>query len=322
MDEEYNTEHPKRHRRLRVGRLLLVLLLLTVAVSGCFWLGQTIYKLFATPVVPVTVANDETLLDETLNRRINVLILGIDDGDSEDFEGPKRTDAMLVASFDPDHNEVALVSIPRDTRVQIPGRVGLDKINHAHAYGGVLLAKQTVANLLKIPIHYYVLLNWQGFIDVINIIGGVDMYVEDNMNYEDPYADLKIHITKGYQHLDGKLAGEYVRFRSDELGDIGRVQRQQRFLKALASEFFNLTNVIKLPTLVTTVEQHIKTDMDALTMIKTINSFKIFGGEKVKSEMLYGKFETINDISYWVTTPTETARTLAELKIPYQKMQE
>ncbi|MEG1346199.1 MAG: LCP family protein, partial [Acidaminococcaceae bacterium] len=199
----------------------------------------------ATPVVPVTVANDETLLDETLNRRINVLILGIDDGDSEDFEGPKRTDAMLVASFDPDHNEVALVSIPRDTRVQIPGRVGLDKINHAHAYGGVLLAKQTVANLLKIPIHYYVLLNWQGFIDVINIIGGVDMYVEDNMNYEDPYADLKIHITKGYQHLDGKLAGEYVRFRSDELGDIGRVQRQQRFLKALASEFFNLTNVIK-----------------------------------------------------------------------------
>ncbi|MEG0970812.1 MAG: LCP family protein, partial [Acidaminococcaceae bacterium] len=204
MDEEYNTEHPKRHRRLRVGRLLLVLLLLTVAVSGCFWLGQTIYKLFATPVVPVTVANDETLLDETLNRRINVLILGIDDGDSEDFEGPKRTDAMLVASFDPDHNEVALVSIPRDTRVQIPGRVGLDKINHAHAYGGVLLAKQTVANLLKIPIHYYVLLNWQGFIDVINIIGGVDMYVEDNMNYEDPYADLKIHITKGYQHLDGK----------------------------------------------------------------------------------------------------------------------
>jgi len=148
----------------------------------------------------------------------------------------------------------------------------------------------------------------------------VDMYVEHNMDYEDPYANLKIHIKQGYQHLDGEKSGEYVRFRHDELGDIGRVQRQQKFLKTLSSEFFTVGNIIKLPALVATVTKYVDTDMDALTMIKAANSFKIFGGDKVKSTMLYGDFKTINEISYWATTPSQITRSLDELKIPHGKI--
>jgi LCP family protein required for cell wall assembly len=88
--------------------------------------------------------------------------------------------------------------------VRLPGHRDYDKINAAYAYGGVAMAKQTVANLLRIPIHYYALVNWQGFIEVMNIIGGVDLYVDKDMHYEDPYADLVIDIKHGYQHLDGK----------------------------------------------------------------------------------------------------------------------
>ena len=160
--------------------------------------------------------------------------MGIDDGDSEAAESePKRTDAMMLASFDPEGNEVALVSMPRDTMVQIPGHKGYDKINAAYAYGGVMLAKQTVANLLRVPIHYYVLVDWRAFKESIDLIGGVDLYVDKDMYYEDPYADLVIDIKHGYQHLNGELAGQYVRFRKDELGDIGRVQRQQKFMLSL-----------------------------------------------------------------------------------------
>ena len=203
--------------------------------------------------------------------------------------------------------------------MKIPGNQGLDKINHAYAYGGVPLAKKTVANLLMVPIHYYVLLNWQGFIDVIDIIGGIDYYVENDMDYEDPYADLSIHIEHGFQHMDGKKAGEYIRFRNDEMGDIGRVQRQQRFLKALASEMFSIGNVVKVPTLINSVEKHLKTDMDFLTMVKAANSFKVFGGEKVRAQMLYGDFQTINGVSYWVTSQDKTEQTLKELNIPFKK---
>ena len=269
--------------------------------------------------LPIVAADEDMTSDETLNKRLNVLILGIDDGDNEFKDAPKRTDVMLLASFDPVKNDVAILSLPRDTRVKIPGNQGLDKINHAYAYGGVPLAKKTVANLLMVPIHYYVLLNWQGFIDVIDTIGGIDYYVENDMDYEDPYADLSIHIEHGFQHMDGKKAGEYIRFRNDEMGDIGRVQRQQRFLKALASEMFSIGNVVKVPTLINSVEKHLQTDMDFLTMVKAANSFKVFGGEKVRAQMLYGDFQTIDGVSYWVTSQDKTEQTLKELNIPFKK---
>jgi LCP family protein required for cell wall assembly len=321
MTETQTPKHPVK-RRLRVGRLLLFIIITLAVLAGCFIGGQLAYNAFFKPKAPVVAATEEIGKDEVLNKRINVLLLGTDDGDSEDMADnvPKRTDAMLVVSFDPQNNDVVILSLPRDTRVSIPGRRWPDKINAAYAYGGVTLAKQTVANLLQIPIHYYMKVDWRGFIEVVDILGGVDMYVENNMNYEDPYANLKIHIKQGYQHLNGEKAGEYVRFRHDELGDIGRVQRQQKFLKALASEFFTVGNIIKLPALVATVTKYVDTDMDALTMIKAANSFKIFGGDKVKSTMLYGDFKTINDISYWATTPSQVTRSLDELKIPHGKI--
>ena len=231
----------------------------------------------------------------------------------------KRTDAMMLASFDPGDNKVALLSLPRDTKVQIPGRAGWDKLNAAYAYGGVMMAKQTVANLLQVPIHYYVLVDWRAFIDVIDLIGGVDLYVEKDMYYEDPYADLVIDIKHGYQHLDGKRAGEYVRFRKDELGDIGRVQRQQKFMKAAAAQIFNIDTVTKIPALFSTVDRHVETDMNTLTMIKAANSFKLFGDEKVKSGMLYGNFDDTEGISYWATSREEVQKSLDEIGIPYMK---
>lgn len=319
MDEQENERRVVIGRKLRVGRLSAFVILFLGALVGCFFLGEWLYGIFSPPKVPIVAADEDMTSDETLNKRLNVLILGIDDGDNEFKDAPKRTDVMLLASFDPVKNDVAILSLPRDTRVKIPGNQGLDKINHAYAYGGVPLAKKTVANLLMVPIHYYVLLNWQGFIEVIDIIGGLDYYVENDMDYEDPYADLSIHIEHGFQHMDGKKAGEYIRFRNDEMGDIGRVQRQQRFLKALASEMFSIGNVVKVPTLINSVEKHLKTDMDFLTMVKAANSFKVFGGEKVRAQMLYGDFQTINGVSYWVTSQDKTEQTLKELNIPFKK---
>ena len=319
MDEQENERRVVIGRKLRVGRLSAFVILFLGALVGCFFLGEWLYGIFSPPKVPIVAADEDMTSDETLNKRLNVLILGIDDGDNEFKDAPKRTDVMLLASFDPVKNDVAILSLPRDTRVKIPGNQGLDKINHAYAYGGVPLAKKTVANLLMVPIHYYVLLNWQGFIEVIDTIGGIDYYVENDMDYEDPYADLSIHIEHGFQHMDGKKAGEYIRFRNDEMGDIGRVQRQQRFLKALASEMFSIGNVVKVPTLINSVEKHLKTDMDFLTMVKAANSFKVFGGEKVRAQMLYGDFQTINGVSYWVTSQDKTEQTLKELNIPFKK---
>lgn len=320
MTEPKKTGGRRYKKRLRKGRLFFSLVLICLLMGSCFAAGMRIYNRFFRPRAQVADTKENSLTTEGFSRRINVLLLGTDDGDSEDFgsDAPKRTDAMLLVSFDPQNDQVSVLSLPRDTRVTIPGRRGHDKINAAYAYGGVPLARKTVSNLLQVPINHYMQVDWKGFIKVVDMLGGVDLDVEQDMDYEDPYADLKIHLKKGKQHLNGEKAGEYVRFRHDEMGDIGRVKRQQKFMKALASQFFTVSNVVKLPLIIKTALDYMDTDMDIMTMIRAGNCLRIFGDNSIKSVMLYGDFRTIDGLSYWVTTPAQVEKTLNELGIPHK----
>ncbi len=327
MDENTNEQQTPPHRvrrRLRWGRLLCFVVLLGFMVAALFFGTVWAYNNFINPPhAAVAAADDKIREDEKLNERINILLLGIDDGDSEAAATePKRTDAIILLSFDPQNNKVAVLSVPRDTKVVLPGHRDPEKINAAYAYGGAVMAKQTVANLLRVPIHYYALANWRGFIDVVNLIGGVDMYVDKDMYYEDPYADLVIDIKHGYQHMDGETAGKYVRFRKDELGDIGRVQRQQKFLKAAAEQMFSVQNVTKISSLLAVLDKYVETDLNTLTMLKAANSFKLFGDDKLRSCMLYGQFDDSSGVSYWSASHADVNKSLDELGIPYLKDEE
>ena len=330
--QNYSAENNGRHyhrpkrRRMRWGRLFLLLVVLAVLLTSVFWGGVWVYtNILHAPEKKIVAANPEIEKDEKLNRRINVLLLGIDDGDSEASDSePKRTDAMVIASFDPVDHKISLLSLPRDTMVLLPGHTQYEKLNSAYTYGGVAMSKQTIANLLRIPIHYYALANWQGFIEIINLIGGVDLYVDKDMHYEDPYAKLKIDIKHGYQHLDGNQSGQYVRFRSDELGDIGRVQRQQKFLKALGLQMFSVKNITKIPKILATAKEYVETDMDTVTMIKAARSFNIMSDNNIRSGMLYGNFydSPTSGISYWKSTRPEIEKSLKEVDIPFMSMNE
>lgn len=324
MENNNNEQLPKRYRvkkKLRWGRLIGLVVLIALLGTGIFWAAVWVNNNFINPPqAKVAAADDKIRDDQKLNERINILLLGIDDGDSEAAESePKRTDAIILLSFDPQNNKVSVLSIPRDTKVILPGHKDPEKINAAYAYGGVVMAKQTVANLLRVPIHYYALANWRAFIDVVNLIGGVDIYVDKDMYYEDPYADLVIDIKHGYQHMDGETAGKYVRFRKDELGDIGRVQRQQKFLKAAAEQMFSVQNVAKISSLLATLDKYVKTDLNTLTMLRAANSFKLFGDDKMRSCMLYGKFDDADGVSYWEADRADVNKSLDELGIPYLK---
>ncbi len=168
------------------------------------------------------------------NRRINVLIIGVDFPSTDPrHQGPvSRSDTLILVSFDPQRNRIAALSIPRDTRAQIP-RVGEAKINEAYPFGGPRLTIETVENLLDVPVHYYVSLRLESFIRLIDAIGGVELDVDRDIRSADPWTGAYITLTRGRHRLDGKLAMHYVRFRHDPLADIGRVQRQQRMLRAL-----------------------------------------------------------------------------------------
>ncbi|MBQ8417169.1 MAG: LCP family protein [Phascolarctobacterium sp.] len=326
--EENNYQHePAPKRKLRWGKLLIIVVALSALVASLFWGSVWVYRNLINPPTRVVVnmepdqdgTSEAMVVDEELGERINILLLGIDDGDSEAAaDEPKRTDAILLLSVDPEKEKVSVLSIPRDTKVVLPGHRDPDKINAAFAYGGAVMTKQTVQSLLQITVHYYAWANWRGFIEVVDLIGGVDLYVEKNMYYEDPYADLVIDIKHGYQHMDGETAGKYVRFRGDELGDIGRVQRQQKFLRAAAEQMFSFQNITKIGAIMDTIDKYIDTDLNTVTMLKAANSFKIFGDDKIKTCMLYGRFDDEAGVSYWATDRASVHKALDELEIPYK----
>ena len=248
--------------------------------------------------------------------RINILLVGIDDGETDNPKNsPHRSDSMLLAGVHKGTGSVSLLSIPRDTRVAIPGHSSADKFGHSFAYGGVELTKATIEDFLKIPVHYYVVADWQGFIRVVDALGGVDLIVDADMNYEDPYANLKIHLKKGYQHLNGQQAGEYVRFRHDEMGDIGRVVRQQKFLKALAAQAIRPGNLIRLPQIMGILGQSVQTNMTPWSFKDIFVALPALKNNQIQSDMIPGNFANIGGLSYWAPDQEETQKVVERLFI-------
>ncbi len=181
------------------------------------------------------------------------LVMGMDAGNG-------NTDTMMVVTYDVADQHVGVVSIPRDTLMNVPRTV--KKINAAYSAGGIEEVKRELSELLGIPLDYYIIIDLKGFKAVVDTVGGVDFNVPVNMNYDDPTQDLHIHLNKGMQHLNGAQALQLVRFRSGYANaDIGRIQTQQKFLAALAKKILSWDSVSKLNDFVDIFAEHVKTDL-------------------------------------------------------------
>ena len=254
-----------------------------------------------------------------LNRKVNVLLLGTDYNylrgkRVEEQPGTRsRTDTIMLASLDPGSHQVKVLSIPRDTRVLIPG-YQYDKINAAMTYGGVDLVKTTVSELTGVPIDYYMALKVDGLVNTVDILGGIRIYVEKDMHYQDDTAHLGINIHKGWKdHMNGQQAHGYIRFRHDELGDIGRVQRQQKFMHAVLEKLLQPESWLKFPALLQHLNENIETDIpqDVIgQMIKFGTSLK---KDDLHMAMLPGTFWSPGGISYWAMDPALARNVITEL---------
>ncbi|MDD4586806.1 MAG: LCP family protein [Heliobacteriaceae bacterium] len=236
---------------------------------------------------------------EEKNKRINILLLALD---ARPGEATGRTDTMILASIDRQENKAYLLSIPRDTRVHISG-YGMDKINAAHMYGGVSLTQKTLTELLGIPVDYYIKTDFNGFREIVDTLGGVELLVDKNMYHNEGDPTDYINLKKGSQKLDGKQALQYVRFRSDELGDISRTQRQQKFLQALAKQMLQVNTVWKLPALVPQLAKAVDTNLGISDLVSLATLANDWQGEDIIAHTLPGNFMDLNGISYWYVDP-------------------
>jgi len=245
---------------------------------------------------------------DIMKRPMNILVMGVDaeklnaDGERE----KPRTDTMLFVTISPNQAKVGVFSIPRDSLVDIPG-YGIDRINMAHVYGGYELTKQVVEEVMGISIHNYVMINFEGFQELVDLLGGVEIEVDKRMLYIDDSAGLKIDLQQGLQKLNGEDALGFVRFRQDRLGDITRVRRQQIFLKTLARKMRGKQVITKLPALFRIGQKYLQTDLSLSEFVALYRlSRRLDLNKEVITTTLPGEFSG----PYWSLSSEGIARVL------------
>jgi LCP family protein required for cell wall assembly len=293
-------DKPRRRLKRKAPFIIGAVLLIALLAGGIYAAGKTLYPVAAG--VPSAV---------TSGKRINVLLLGID---ARQGETMARSDSIIMASIDPKSKQISLLSIPRDTRVEIPG-YGWDKINSASAYGGPELTIKVVSNLIGVPLKNYVITNFSGFEDIVDVLGGVTLDVEQDMYHEDETEGgaYGIDLSEGLQRLDGDKALQYVRYRGYVQGDIDRTKHQQIFLMALAREILQPSTIPKLPKLIAEINKYVKTNMSTSEMVKTASTMKNIEEYNMVSQTLPGRNIQVGDGSYWGVDPAEAKQMVVKL---------
>ncbi len=241
--------------------------------------------------------------------RINVLLMATD-------ESGLRTDTMMLASFDREREQLNILSIPRDTKVTIGN--GTQKINVAYAIGKEELAIKTVRTLIGLPIHYYAVVNPDGFSEIIDILGGVEIDVPQRMKYSDPEQNLYIDLHPGLQVLDGDKAEQFCRFRSYPEGDIGRVRAQQIFVKALVEQKLNMNLIFKAKSLYEEINKYLSTNISLGDVTTMLPLMKLLRAEKINTYQLPGEPRYINGASYYVRDQAKTNQLINEVFLNVQ----
>ncbi len=195
---------------------------------------------------------------------LRVLVMGLDDNwtdNDEVYTAGSRTDTLIGVNVNLADKQISVLSIPRDLWVYIP-KDGYGKVNEAYGDGGPQRTEATVVKNLDVPaFDYYVVLRLDATKNIINAIGGLDVNVEKDMDYDDSWGQLHIHLRKGMQHLNGEQTVGYIRFRHDPEGDFGRMRRQRQVVQLLARRFRDPSIALHLPALLAVIKNNIRTDM-------------------------------------------------------------
>lgn len=233
---------------------------------------------------------------------LNVLLLGVDERPGD----RGRSDTMILMSLNPNTDSMIMLSIPRDTYVNIPGR-GMDKINHAYAFGGVDLAVETVEQNFDIPVHTYARVNMEGFQQGIDAIGGV------TVNNPQSFTQGNSSFAEGAIQLNGEEALDYIRMRKqDPRGDMGRNERQRAVVAAALDKAASFDTITKFGEILDILGGNVQTDMD-MEMIRTLSTGYLGTRHNIQTMEIQGSGSTINGIWYYVLPDSEFSRISSEI---------
>ncbi|MEG4091956.1 LCP family protein [Microcoleus sp. Pol12B4] len=257
-----------------------------------------------------------------LSRSVNILILGIDGVPEAAANGPKifegRSDTILLFHLDPRDKSISLLSVPRDTKVEVSG-ISFSKISEANATGGAALATRLVSSMLNnTRIERYVRVSSNAFRELVDLVGGVEVFVPRAMSYTDSAQKLKINLAKGWQTLNGEQTEQFARFRNDGLGDIGRIQRQQSLIQAIRNRLTSPSVLVRLPQIVRLMQKYVDTNLNYEEILTLANFGLQLDRENFKMVMLPGSSssEQADLRSYWIVDAIGLERIMTQYLNP------
>ncbi|OOM72939.1 LCP family protein [Clostridium sp. BL-8] len=259
-------------------------------------------------------------IDPASNEPVNILLIGTDIGNVNqvDNQADKRTDTIMVLNYNPQNKNLHIVSIPRDTLINVNGKNV--KINSAYEIGGYSKIKSEVENLLDININYMVKIDYTAFDEIIDAIGGVDMKIDRNMIYDDPVQNLHINFKAGETvNLDGKKAEEFFRWRENNdgsgfaNGDLDRIENQHKFISKVIEKCTSPLMIFRVPKIMSAVGDNVETNMSAFDVLSYGMKFMGLKQENVTMSTVKGTEKTINGESFVVFDKNANKEILAPL---------
>ncbi|MBG9689633.1 LCP family protein [Lysinibacillus sp. VIII_CA] len=285
-----------------VGSLLTIFL---IFIGTAYFTIQKTMNKINTPLLQTTDAAQ--LEEKTVIKKepFSVLMLGVDE--RKDDSG--RSDTMIVITVNPEKQTMKMLSIPRDTRTEIVGHDTVDKINHAYAFGGVPMAVDTVENFLNIPIDYYVFINMEGFLQIIDTLGGVTINNDMDLTYDE------YHYPKGEITLDGNEALIFSRIRyEDPRGDFGRQIRQRQIIEAVMKKASTPSTLLKATDMLTVLGDNVRMNFSVKELIQLQGIYKKMDKDIEQLSFEKGDGERINRIWYYIPNEEELQKIQADLK--------
>ncbi len=287
----------------------------SIALESSF--GDTVKPVLAQLEILSTQLQDKLAI-ATIKEPVNILVMGIDKVPNVAENSPEvwngRSDTILLVRIQPSDHSIRILSIPRDTRVVMPSG-SYDKINSSNVRGGVDFTKRVIGeNFNNVQIDHSIRVTTDVFREIIDALGGVEVYVPSDMFYEDKTQKLKIDLKKGKQVLNGEKAEQFSRFRNDGFGDIGRVQRQQLLIKALSEKIKNPMILTRIPKLINVLQKNVDTDLNIKQMMLFGNYYRGLDKKQVKMIMLPGRFSTPQEYSasYWLVLSEKKNQVMKE----------
>lgn len=285
---------------IKVTLLLIASLLICVTAYGVYITKQAEHA--AKEAHEVLEGREVSTLREVkvepVNDNVSILFVGVDDSENRGQGSENsRSDALILATLNNTTKTIKMVSIPRDSYVYIPAAGYKDKINHAHALGGTLASIETIEGLFDIPIDYYVRMNFNAFIDVVDALGGIEAEVPYALREKDEFDRNTINLQPGLQHLNGSQALALARTRKLD-SDIERGKRQQEILTAIIKQVASVGSITKYDDVIKAVGENMKTDMTFAEM-KAFLSYLTQGMPRIDSLTLDGSDDTSTGIYYY-----------------------